>query len=177
MSQQPNAAIQYAQLSDGIVIIRVRGRGSHQNAPQLRQVYQLTKDGNPALCYIFDMNECEAMDSTFMGTMASIAIHQSKQTSTSAIVINMREHVCSLLNTLGLKYILDMRSGKGVCSSKVGEEKFKTVETSQLSRLERTVIMIEAHERLVDIDSRNEVIFEDVIQALKESLDRVPHNP
>ena len=159
--------IQYACLKDGIVIIRVNGKGTHLSSPSLRLVFERTRHGGPAPRYILDLENCTTMDSTFMGTLASIGLHQRQQSGTAAVVTNLNEHVRHLLNTLGLKYILDMRKDHAVSSR---NEQFTSAPAPEPTRLQRILLMIEAHERLVDLDTENEIKFEGVLNSLRESL-------
>jgi two-component sensor histidine kinase len=42
----------------------------------------------------------------------------------------------------------------------------------EVSKLDRIIMMIEAHERLIDIDSSNEIKFKSVLETLHDSLER-----
>jgi len=160
--------IQFARLGDGIVIIRVCGRGTHQQSPGLRQVFEMTRGDTPAPRYVLDVDQCVTMDSTFMGTLASMAIHQRQRDGSSLVVLNVNEHVRNLLQTLGLNYVLELRAGNNA----VDQADFKPSRPAPITRLEQILMMLEAHERLVDVDSRNEVKFEGVLRSLRESLER-----
>ncbi len=168
MSPPPAEPIQYARLNDGIVIIRVTGKGTHMVCPSLRHVFEQTSQEIPQPRYILDLEDCTTMDSTFMGTLASIGLHQRERTGSQAIVTNMNDHVRHLLNTLGLKYILDMR--KSQVRVHADEQQFAAAPPPDVNRLQRILMMIEAHERLVDVDHENEVKFEGVLRHLRDSL-------
>ena len=164
--------IQYARLPDGVVVIRIRGKGTYQNGPALRYIFHIARNADAQARYVFDLDGCSTMDSTFLGTLASIGIHQRKRSDTMSIVINMNDHVRRLLDTLGLKFILDMRAAGTHLPRSEGAGTFKSIETPQLTRLERIVMMLEAHEQLIDLDTRNEVRFQGVVNSLRESLAR-----
>lgn len=177
-SQEP---ILYARLPDGIVIIRVNGKGTHQQTSALLHVFQMTRDLNPPPSYVIDLDQCTTMDSTFMGTLASIGLHQRRERGTSVVVVNSKEHVRYLLNTLGLHYILDLRpeqgqdcaaDGVGGAAAQAGDAAFKPAEAPAMTNLDRIVMMIEAHKTLVDVDEGNEVKFDSVIKSLRDSLAR-----
>jgi hypothetical protein len=84
-------------------------------------------------------------------------------------VTNLSRHVRDQLDMLGLKYILDMRSKAPPSPT---PERFEAAPNPEAGKLERIVLMIEAHERLIDVDRGNEVRFRGVIQGLRDSLDR-----
>ena len=173
MSTVPTDPIQYLHLPhDGIVIIRVTGRATHTQSPALRYVFDQTQKAQPPSRYIVDLDQCTTMDSTFMGTLASIGLHQRKHAGKPLIVTNVQDHVRDLLNILGLKYILEIRPGCTNLTRGLTEEPFQAAACPEPSRIERILMMIEAHERLVDIDSRNELQFKGVLKNLRESLTR-----
>jgi anti-anti-sigma regulatory factor len=169
--------VQFARLPDGIVIIRVSGKGTHQQSSSLKHIFEATREANPTPRYVIDLDQCTTMDSTFMGTLASIGLFQRRELGSSVIVANLKEHVRYLLNTLGLQYILDLRSGLPDPSAGVGEGAFAPAQAPELSHLDRILMMIEAHERLVDIDSENEIKFEGVLKSLRDSLDQEKNRP
>lgn len=164
--------ILYARLPDGIVIIRVIGKATHQQTNNLLHVFQTTRDQNPPASYIIDMDQCTTMDSTFMGTLASIGLHQRRERGTSVVMTNLSDHVRNLLNTLGLHYILDLRPDKTAEAQKAGEEAFQPSDAPEISHTDRILMMLEAHQRLIDINGGNEIKFESVIKSLRESLAR-----
>lgn len=164
-------SILYARLPDDIVVIRVCGRGNHNNSLALREVFGQA-GAPPRTRYVFDLEKCEAMDSTFMGVMASGALKQYRSGAGKAVVVNASKHVQELLSTLGLKYILDIRAlhEEGGKAPEGGD--FKTAAPPAVDKLNRIILMIEAHEKLIDVDGGNEVQFKGVLQSLRESLDR-----
>jgi anti-sigma B factor antagonist len=72
--------IQYASLPEDIVVIRVSGRANYQNSLALRQVFERTSSEAASPLYVFDLEHCDSMDSTFMGVVASIGLHQRRLT-------------------------------------------------------------------------------------------------
>lgn len=175
---QSGESILYAQLPDDIVVIQVRGKGNHQNSVSLREAIKLTSAPERSPRYIFDLEKCETMDSTFMGVMASVALQQQRQAGGKPVALNMNAHVRELLNTLGLKYVLDMRDGAGAAQpinelkGELKEDRFEAAPHPTLDKINRIVMMIEAHEKLIDIDGENEVKFKGVLQSLRDSLKR-----
>jgi hypothetical protein len=115
------------------------------------------------------------MDSTFLGTLASIAIHQRQRDGTSLVATNVNDHVRGLLETLGLKYLMQIRPPSPDASpdaAKQGARDFEPAHAPQLSRIDQIVMMLEAHQHLVDLDSQNEIKFEGVLKSLRDSLER-----
>lgn len=178
MDNPTREPVEYAILPEcGVVIVRVNGRATFKTSPNLRHVFEKTRDQDPPPRYVFDLDNCTTMDSTFMGTLASIGIHQRRHHGLNPIVTNIQPHVRQLLAGLGLKYILDMRSDEDGGPPEPSADQFQGAEAPEQSMLDRILMMIEAHEKLVDVDSENEVKFEGVLQSLRESLKREQGKP
>ena len=78
-----------------------------------------------------------------------------------------------------MTHILDLRTGgeEGDETTPGKNAAFSSVEAPSVDKLNRIIMMIEAHEKLIDASSQNEVQFKGVLQSLKESLDRARGNP
>ena len=172
MCSAPPEPILYARLPDGIVVIRVSGKGTYQQSGGLFHVFELTRDLQPPPRYVIDLDQCTTMDSTFMGTLASIGLHQRRELGSTVVVTNITQHVRYLLTTLGLQYILDLRQGRVEVADPSGCEAFAPARAPEQSKVDQIVMMIEAHQRLVDIGGQNEIKFEGVLKSLRDSLDR-----
>ena len=165
------STIEFAWLSKGVAVIRVKGRGSFQNSMELQKITEKLREQTPLVRFIIDLDECQTMDSTFMGTLAGISVEQNKAGAEYLTVLNAREHTHKLLHNLGLSYILDMREEPE--SLPVKEEDFqRTVTGEEVSQFEQIIHMIKAHKQLIDLDSKNEIRFESVIKYLEDSLER-----
>jgi anti-anti-sigma factor len=166
--------IQYATLPDDIVIIRVAGRANYQNSLALKQVFEKTSSENKSPNFVFDLERCDSMDSTFMGVVASIGLHQRRIRGTKSTVLNVSPHVRDLLDMLGLKFLLEIRDAEADGKSRpaVPEARFSDVVPPETTKLDRIIMMIEAHERLIDVSDQNEVKFKSVLETLHDSLER-----
>jgi anti-anti-sigma factor len=166
--------IQYATLPDDIVVIRVAGRANYQNSLALREVFEKTSTDKQSPQFIFDLEHCSSMDSTFMGVVASIGLHQRRLRGSKASMLNVNPHVRELLDLLGLKFLLEIRDleadGKGRAA--LPDARYSAVPAPDISKLDRIIMMIEAHERLIDVDNQNEVKFRNVLETLHDSLER-----
>ena len=168
-------SILYARLpEDDIVVIRILDRGNHGNSLALREVLNLTSTEERSPRYVLDLEKCATMDSTFMGVVAVIALRQLKLTQTHPIVVGASGHVRMQLELLGLKSILEIRSALHEEREPTPGQsaRFASVESPELSKVERIALMIEAHERLIDVEGENEVKFNGVLESLRESLKR-----
>lgn len=170
--RNPESDIRCAVLeNDDIAVVRVIGRGSFLNSvPFKRFADHLQAQGHPGK-FLVDLAQCETMDSTFMGVLASISIAQTKSGRDRLLVANANEHVRRLLKTLGLTHLLSIHDGDHAerAISKA-EDHLETPDTGPISRLDQILHTLEAHKTLVRVDDENELRFQSVIHYLEKSL-------
>lgn len=171
-SASREACIQYGTNGEDIVIVRVVGRATLDLSPQLKILanYMNSKDFSPN--YIMDLEECSTMDSTFMGVLATMAMHQIACRKDRLIVMNANSTTRRQMDTLGLKHVLNIRQVPDATPPITGQVDFKMAEPVEVSRLEQIAHMIESHEALIDMNSGNKVKFDGVLQLLNQSLNR-----
>jgi anti-sigma B factor antagonist len=140
------------------VYIKVRGKGSFQNSPALKEfARQMLERGHRI--FAFDLGECTVMDSTFMGTLAGMAL-RLRESGGTLLVRNVNE-----LNNL---FSIEPSSEFPTVGSTNGESALDT--EGDLTRSEQAACMIDAHEALVDAAPENLARFKDVLEYLKQDL-------
>lgn len=168
-----DSSIQYAVLDEGkVVAVRVVGKGNFVNSIPLQQLaLRLQADKAAAPRFVIDLGQCPTMDSTFMGALAQMTSQQMELGLGQMVVCNANDQNVRLLTMLGLVNILDMRRAEPALDKAAMEAKFEACEKRELNKVERIVHMLANHELLVDLGSGNEVRFNDVVKALRKSLD------
>jgi anti-sigma B factor antagonist len=153
---------------DGWVHVKVDGKGSFQNSPALKEFSkQMLERGSRH--FVVDLQNCPVMDSTFMGTLAGIALRLREYSDGSLLVRNANERNSDLLRNLGLNNLFDVES-------KASETTDEVVGSTPLAadravrRIDQAECMIEAHEALVNADPENLARFKDVLEYLKQDL-------
>jgi len=164
------ATIEFAKVTDNVVVIKIQGRANFQNSMNLQNITHRLQEENKSIRFIIDLEHCISLDSTFMGTLAGISVEQNKALGAYLTVVNTQEHTHYLLTNLGLSYILDIREEEEVQAKEGDFRKAESMEPAP--QFEQIVHMINAHEQLIDLDSKNEVRFQSVLKYLKESLER-----
>lgn len=145
------------------VWIRVEGRGSFQNSPALKDFSRkLMEEGRRK--FVVDLKNCPALDSTFMGTLAALAIRLRDTGGGDLWVVNRNERNAELLTGLGL----DPLFSDNLLSATQPEECREAVHHPG-DRDSTRQAMHDAHETCVAVDPRNADKFKDVIDHLKAS--------
>jgi anti-anti-sigma regulatory factor len=120
--------------------------------------------------FVIDLANCPVMDSTFMGTMAGIALHLREIGQGSLRVIHLNDRNSDLLSNLGLDQLFVI-GVEGLSIAHAGDAQTQPIEASAgADRAEQAQTMLEAHEALVEADPENLTKFKDVLDYLKQDL-------
>jgi len=164
--------ILYACPTDDCVVLRVMGRGTFLNSMPLKRTIERMQGRNPKTAFVLDLEQCDTMDSTFMGVLAGVGLGQRREGKPSLTLVNVCERAQKLLQTLGLSHFLEVRPRSDSPLSTEALASFIPTEDGPVSRRQQILHMIEAHEELINLDSRNSVQFENVLKYLEDSLER-----
>jgi anti-anti-sigma regulatory factor len=152
-----------------IVWIKVEGKGSFLNSAGVKEfAKEMVNRGHRE--FIVDLRNCPVMDSTFMGTLAMIALRLREIGQGSLHVINLNERNHDLLTNLGLDQLFSMDAcgARESAPAQLG----KTLQPESPDRSAQAETMLEAHEALVEADPENLTKFKDVLEYLKQDLHR-----
>lgn len=197
----------------GMVIVRVIGAGNMLTVPSLNEfAEQQLRDGFKR--FVFDLQPCQALDSTFMGCMVGLANGLKKESSRIepaqretpetqsedkveemspeealatlraqlamgnnvaparpnapfVVAINASPEVLELLGILGVDKFVPL----------LGHLQLPDMETTILPTVEMTpeerrLMILKAHENLVEIDKRNEAQFGTFLKSLSSELSK-----
>lgn len=117
-----------------------------------------------------DLENCEIMDSTFMGTLAGIALRLREVGSGGLSVIEPNARNLQLLENLGLDHLFSFNLPPGVESLPYDRGAVSVVasKSDSVSTRDQQETMIDAHEALVEVSPANEEKFKDVLDLLKQ---------
>jgi anti-sigma B factor antagonist len=153
------------------VWVRVAGRGSFLNSGSLKEfAREMVNRGFRE--FVFDLQDCAMMDSTFMGTMAGMALRLKELGQGRLHVIHCGERSRDLLSGLGLDQIFDIRANGTAapeCEA-LTQANGAAPEASTDAKREQASTMLEAHEALCEAAPENLTRFKDVLEYLKHDL-------
>jgi anti-sigma B factor antagonist len=150
---------------NGTVWMKLEGRGTFENSKCVKEFVQrmISKGHND---FVLDLEKCELMDSTFMGTLASVAFSLRDLESGLLRVVRANTRNFSLLEGLGLDHLFQVEPE---LSPPLPPALHKAGIPGSAPDEQRLAIL-EAHEALIDADSRNAVRFQDVIEYLRQEI-------
>ncbi len=155
--------LKITELDNGFSV-EVTGRANFDYAVPLRELG--SRLGNAQWLQI-DLENCEAMDSTFMGVLTMLALKFRKK-GQQVMLLGASDTLLKLLRDLGVAKLFNVVSDSPACGKGVAVE---TPENSGLLAAAETVA--EAHRTLVEADESNAEKFKQVIEFADQDVARL----
>lgn len=151
------------------VWVKVEGKGSFLNSGNLKEfTREMVNRGYRE--FVVDLENCAMMDSTFMGTMAGVALRLKELGQGHLHVVHCGERSRSLLTGLGLDQIFDIHSnGKAAPQCELLQRDKANGSTAD-EKKQVSADMLHAHEALCQAAPENLSKFKDVLDYLKQDL-------
>jgi len=148
------------------VWVKVEGKGSFLNSGNLKEFAQ-EMDNRGYREFVIDLQNCAMMDSTFMGTMAGVALRLKEIRHGHLHVVHCGTRSHELLTGLGLDQIFEIHTnGASAPQCQLLKDEAK----SAAAKKETTKTMLDAHEALCEVAPENFFRFKDVLDYLKQDL-------
>ncbi len=117
---------------------------------------------------IVDLAQCTGMDSTFLGVLAGMATHGQDQKPDRVVVVNASPDNIETMDGVGLTNFLEIRSER----IEVPAIETYRIDDETVPDIDRVEFIKGAHEKLVNMDKRNQEKFGALIRAMQSELDR-----
>ncbi len=156
------------------VWVKVQGKGNFLNSGNFKDFARVMV-GRGYREFVIDLEECAMMDSTFMGTMASVALRLKEIGQGHLHVVHCGERSRDLLTGLGLDQIFEIHANgtsAPTCETLTGEAK---PPAGEAQKQEQARQMLDAHEALCEVAPENFSRFKDVLEYLKQDLHSEPN--
>lgn len=151
---------------DRTVHVKVQGRATFQNSAGLKRfMREMIQRGYRK--FVVDLDSCELMDSTFMGTLAGAALRLREMRHGGLDVVNANDRNRALLSGLGLDQLFNVFPDAGPHTL---PDTGHAMETAAATKDQQQETVLEAHEALARADASNAVRFRDVIDFLRQEL-------
>lgn len=161
---------------DGFTWIRCEGKGSFVNAPKVKQYGEERLAAGERLM-IVDLAICTGMDSTFMGTLAGLAMKLNKREGGSLQVAGAGERNRASLEDLGLGNLMQVDPPEALWRERMEEVRGALSPVGEpvvLSDRQRAEQVLEAHRVLSAAHDPNARKFAGVVQVLEQELAAKP---
>lgn len=152
---------------NGIIKLRVVGKGTHQNSSFLKK-YLLHCLSKKQQNFELELSQCTYMDSTFLGTLAGFGSKLKEQTLPPMKLVNPTDRVKGMIEGLGIGILFDMVQR----AEETPPGELNALKKENVSIDTKSKEMLEAHENLVKVSKDNEAKFRDVISLLREEVSK-----
>jgi anti-anti-sigma factor len=148
------------------VCVRVEGKGSFLNSTGLKEfAKEMTNRGFRE--FAIDLQNCPVMDSTFMGTLAGIALRLRELGQGNLRVTNLNERNSDLLANLGLDQLFSIEPRSQTPDATAAQVPLVSAAPDKVTQAQT---MLEAHEACIEANGANAAKFKDVLEYLKQDL-------
>ena len=154
------------------VWVRVEGKGNFLNSGNFKDfAREMVNRGYRE--FVVDLEHCVMMDSTFMGTLAGVALRLKDLGHGQLHVVRCGERSRELLTGLGLDQIFSIHSNGSAAPACETLAEAPTAEPS-VQKQQQAQQMLDAHEALCEAAPENLSRFKDVLDYLKHDLHQEP---
>ncbi|HIE44352.1 MAG TPA: anti-sigma factor antagonist [Candidatus Omnitrophica bacterium] len=145
--------------ADDLVIVRIEGTGTWIESKAFLEFskQKIEEDKKIAI----DLSSCKLLDSTFLGTLAYLALKKGK-----IEIFKPPPEVKRAIKTLGLEKIIKEIE----IPEEIGEK--KEIKGRKLSKREQAEVILMAHKSLVKVDSENLPEFQDLIEMMEKEVEK-----
>ncbi len=169
----PPSTILVGQIGS-VFCLRVEGIGCFQNSISIKSAVQ-SRIKAGVRNFVFDLDRCPMMDSTFLGTLTGVARDLRDCGGGRVTVLNVNARNQQLLTSLGLDHVLEVDVTGEAWSE---ERRQATSELAQcaaapeICKAEQASHVLEAHQALSEANAANAGRFRDVIDFLEKEVGR-----
>jgi anti-anti-sigma factor len=147
------------------VCIRLEGDGTMKNSPAAREVALNTLANDPAAQVVFDLNDCEYLDSTFLGCLMDVYRRFGRGTPQRYFVAASPAQRKKLLGPTHLDRLIPM-----IDAAPPARGQWVTCRSESLASKDLTRHVMECHQALAESDSPVRGVFQKIAQHLEREL-------
>jgi anti-sigma B factor antagonist len=149
--------------------VKVEGKGSFLNSGNFKEfARKMVERGYRD--FVVDLDNCVMLDSTFMGTMAGVALRLKELGQGHLRVVHCGERSHELLSGLGLDQLFSIQKNGSAAPQCELLKNQAQPESVQEKKVEQKKEMLDAHEALCQAAPENIPRFKDVLDYLKQDL-------
>ena len=156
------------------VWVKVEGKGSFLNSDNLNEFARGMLDHGYRE-FVVDLADCVAMDSTFMGTLARVALWLKEPGHGALHIVRCGGHNQQLLSGLGLDRIFHIDADGDSPPDCSPFEQSLAAPSLEEQKKTQTKTMLDAHEALCEASPENVLRFKDVVDFLRQELHYTTH--
>lgn len=156
------------------VYVDIKGEGTLKQSPNLKKFFNDVIDkfkGISDVEFIINMQECQYIDSTFIGLLLITDKKLKETLGKSLKIFNPNNYTWEVLKQMGLENILTIVRGPLKFPEKMEELKIDNI-----NKIELAMMMYMAHSELASLNEENKKKFEAAIEMLKKDIESEGYN-
>ena len=148
-------------VSENEALVKVSGRATFECCEDLKTFcnQMISQNKSPL---VFEMKDCQGMDSTFMGTLTQFSL-EAIQKKITIEMRNINEDNKKNLESIGLKKMFKFTT------SESEDNKLEDLERTEVTQDQHQENVLKAHEVLIEVHEPNRAEFQDIVTFLKEN--------
>lgn len=148
------------------IFIKIEGNATMKNSKTLEDLFKKIFEGEQK-DIIFDMENCNYMDSTMLGLIAKTAIKLRQSWKIPIYAINATNTILTGWKSTGIDKLLVILEGVS------NDADMTSLDTKDFKdKDEKTRHILEAHKTLMDLSEENKQVFKNVVNLLEMELNR-----
>lgn len=149
---------------DDTAFLKIQGKGSFKESTTIEQYGKESIDAGKKLH--IDLQECNGMDSTFMGVLAKLSIRQTEKIGNKLSVLNANQKNSNSLMGLGLGFLMNIYPDWGDLEVSKVQRLKQRLETCASCNKVHTSHVYDAHSTLCDLNEENRNKFGSLMEGL-----------
>lgn len=153
---------------DPLICIKITGRANFNSSMEFKNLVNelIARDYRQ---FVLDLEECQIMDSTFLGMLAGLGMKLNKSSDEKSFItlVNPNARISELLDNLGVSQLFTT-----VQESELPDREYQETPQKETdkSKEEVTRNCLEAHKILMELNEANQKKFKEVTRFLEEDL-------
>jgi anti-anti-sigma factor len=153
--------------TDGYVWVRINGKGSFNSSPPLKGFVERRIESGETR-FVIDLGDCPAMDSTFMGTLAGLAMRLAKSSGGRLQLNGVCDRNRQSLEDLGLDELIDIDPADTEWRAHVDDVRGSLEPVQDEAEASDAAHVLEAHRQLCEASEENVKKFATVRDVLEQ---------
>ncbi len=164
-AQEPAARV-LAATAENAALVAVSGRASFRLVPAFRQALQAARLASPAVVMV-DLAATSAVDSSFMGAIASAAMESAKPGAVPLRFLNVPANILALLHGLGVDRLMKILPTTDAADLSALVAALSPVEAGAEAGDALAATLLDTHETLSRLSPENLERFRAVLELLR----------
>lgn len=155
-----------AATAENAALVAVSGRASFRLVPAFRQALQAARLASPSVVLV-DLSATTAVDSSFMGAIASAAMEAGKKGAVPLRFLNVPKNILALLHGLGVDRLMEILPSTEKADLSALVAALSPVETGPEAGDVLAATLLDTHETLSRLSPENLERFRSVLELLR----------